>query len=60
MEIDISTALFRLNNLASLKREELESIELAIAQLKGDFAPKFAELESVKNELDQLKNMGVK
>lgn len=55
MAIDVSEALFRLNNLAILKREELESIEFAIAQLKGEFAPKFAELEAAKAELAGLK-----
>lgn len=55
MAIDISEALFRLNNLRTLKAEELESIDFAIAQLKGEFAPKFAELDAAKAEIIALK-----
>lgn len=53
--IDITTALFRLNNLRNLKAEELQSIDFAIAQLNGVFAPKFAELDALKAENILLK-----
>lgn len=60
--IDITEALFRLNNQRVLVFEQLQTIDFAIANLKGQFTPKFEELDTVKaqNEALSLENTDLK
>lgn len=55
-KLDIQDALLQLESLTGQKKNELDFLNVLVAHLKGEFAPKFAELDSVKAENVTLKD----